>query len=371
MESSQRLYFMDNLRSIIIILVIFLHTSLCYMAYPPKWWYVIDPKNSIFFTYAVILTDVFIMPAMFFISGYFLFYSFRKKSFTKFAADKIWRIALPWVAGVFLFAPPLTYMIYFSRQIPVSFMNFLRNDFFGKAYQQAHYWFIGVLLAFVIIAVAAAFIIPKLTKKNNDNKKPGFLFHILLISLATCAFTITNQFYPLNAWIHPGFIFVFQPIRLFGLFMFFCLGIYAEKNSWFTEKGYTPNSYVWLITAFVSGTAYILFKIKCPQSRSAEILFQGINALLFNIFCYSSIIFAAAFTRSKLNFTNRFLKLFSNNSYGSYYVHQFFIFSFAYILTKTRLQVGIKFFITMTAAVIFSWTASFFMKKTPILKKIF
>jgi glucan biosynthesis protein C len=50
MANSERLYFFDNLRAFVIVLVIVLHASITYMAYAPTWWYVLDPQNSYVFT---------------------------------------------------------------------------------------------------------------------------------------------------------------------------------------------------------------------------------------------------------------------------------------------------------------------------------
>jgi len=41
MNTSNRLYFLDNLRAFVVLLVIVLHGSMTYMAYAPEWWYVL------------------------------------------------------------------------------------------------------------------------------------------------------------------------------------------------------------------------------------------------------------------------------------------------------------------------------------------
>jgi hypothetical protein len=47
--STGRLYFLDNLRSFIILLVVVFHASMSYMLFAPKWWYVVDTKQSLGF----------------------------------------------------------------------------------------------------------------------------------------------------------------------------------------------------------------------------------------------------------------------------------------------------------------------------------
>jgi len=97
MPPSKRLYFLDNLRAFVIMLVIVLHASITYMAYAPVWWYVLNPQNSLFFTMLVLLIDVPIMQIMFFISGYFAMPSLQKRGSASFLKDKCIHIGIPWV----------------------------------------------------------------------------------------------------------------------------------------------------------------------------------------------------------------------------------------------------------------------------------
>ena len=79
MDQSNRIYFLDNLRAFVILLVVVLHGAMTYMAYAPPWWYVLDPDNSLFFTILVLLIDVPIMLIMFFVAGYFALPSLIKR----------------------------------------------------------------------------------------------------------------------------------------------------------------------------------------------------------------------------------------------------------------------------------------------------
>lgn len=67
----KRIYFLDNLKSVIILTVIFFHASLTYKIDAPVWWYVLDTKRVLMADIFHVWADVFIMTIMFFISGYF------------------------------------------------------------------------------------------------------------------------------------------------------------------------------------------------------------------------------------------------------------------------------------------------------------
>ena len=88
MKPSERLYFLDNLRAVVIVLVIVLHAAITYMAFAPEWWYVLDPERSLFFTMVVLLVDVPIMLIMFFVAGYFALPSLAKRGRPLFLREK-------------------------------------------------------------------------------------------------------------------------------------------------------------------------------------------------------------------------------------------------------------------------------------------
>jgi hypothetical protein len=94
-NQSLRLTFLDNLRAFVVVLVVVLHGSMCYMAFAPEWWYVVDPQTSLFFTIVVLLIDVPIMLILFFISGFFALPSLVKRGRDKFLRDKFIVSAYP------------------------------------------------------------------------------------------------------------------------------------------------------------------------------------------------------------------------------------------------------------------------------------
>ncbi len=126
-----RLYFLDHVRAVIILLVILLHAAMTYMAYPPPWWYVIEPENSLALTGLVLLLDVPNMQILFFIAGFFAYSSLEKYGAGRFLRQKGLRLGLPWLVGVVFLAPLVTYLIPFSRGIAPSYLEFWTGQFWS------------------------------------------------------------------------------------------------------------------------------------------------------------------------------------------------------------------------------------------------
>jgi fucose 4-O-acetylase-like acetyltransferase len=113
--NGQRMYFLDNLRAFIILLVVVFHVAMGYTTWDLKWWYVNDIQKSKLFDLFIFETDVYIMPIMFLIAGYFACPVLLHKGTALFWKDKLRRIVLPWITGVIFIAPVIAYTAIFSR----------------------------------------------------------------------------------------------------------------------------------------------------------------------------------------------------------------------------------------------------------------
>lgn len=104
---SNRKYYFDYWRTFTVLLVVIHHSYLAFViGYD---WYVSDAVKILPFTWFSIILDVFMMPIMFFIAGYFTFPSI-KKGIKRFMLKKVFRIAIPFFIGIIFLAPIMTYI---------------------------------------------------------------------------------------------------------------------------------------------------------------------------------------------------------------------------------------------------------------------
>lgn len=371
-ETTRRVYFLDNLRAFVILLVIVLHGSMTYMAYAPSWWYVLDPENSLFFTALVLLIDVPIMLILFFIAGYFALPSLQKRETGLFLKDKLVRIGLPWIFGVLVLAPPTAYLIYYSRDVPVSLGQFWMTDFWGVMYQQSVYWFLGILfLAFGLLSLVYI-LSPALSELKQTVAHPSWLLLVGFGALMTAGYLLINQFYPQDAWTHAWYLFMFQPLRVPLYFGYFGLGIYAYYRGWFTPAGYRPRLAVWLPLFVISGLLYVGYRFIIPSEVQTTLLLKTGNALLFNSFCLASLLTGAGLFERYFNVATPFWRSQATNSYGIYYVHPLILYPLALIFIPVDLPLFLKAGVVIMLAMLLSWAVSaFVLKKAPLLRKVF
>ena len=81
MSSNERLFFLDNLKSFLIFLVVLVHAGVVYESsgFMAPYWLVDDPSTSDLPGLVNLILEIFVMPTFFFISGYFTRPSLQKK----------------------------------------------------------------------------------------------------------------------------------------------------------------------------------------------------------------------------------------------------------------------------------------------------
>src|SRR5210317_525698 len=115
-----RLHWMDNLRSVIIFLVVLYHIGGVYEA-AGLWgwfWIVDDPDTMVWVGIMGIMFDIFVMPTLFFVSGYLAPASLKSRSAGKFIAGKFKRLIIPWLIAVFTLIPAYKFIFLYSRNLP-------------------------------------------------------------------------------------------------------------------------------------------------------------------------------------------------------------------------------------------------------------
>ena len=215
MYAQQRLYFLDHLKWFIIWLMVVFHAAMCYMAFAPQWWYVVDSREPVFSaTVFICWADIFIMPVMFFISGYFGLQSLVRHEEKEFWRRKLWRIVLPWLFGVLFIAPPVTYLILASRSAPMDFWTFYTTLFWGPLYEQAQYWYLGALLALYVLQTLAVRLFPVLRVRSAAPvRRQGRLF-LALFLLTFLSIGVLGSYLSPDLWQPFFYVLVLQPVRI-------------------------------------------------------------------------------------------------------------------------------------------------------------
>jgi len=341
------------------------HASMSYMMFAPAWWYVVDTRQSLGFFCFVMVCDVFMMPTMFLLAGYFALPSLLRKGDDAFARDKLKRVGIPWVVGTLFLAPVTTYFMFVSRmKTPPPYLHFWSHDFFAKYFEQAQFWFLGVLLLFYFALIIARSADERLSRLVDSAKPPLWFFPAFVI-VTSVAFIAVNQYVSDYAWVPVSYLLVIQPTR-FSLYIFcFVLGVHAYRRGWFTPKGYTPRAVTWLPLSLVLATAFMLYKLafglKLDQFR-----YRAGNDILHCAFCLAAMLALVAVFQTFLDRTSAMWRGLARNSYAMYCVHLVIVPPLALVVRPLPWNIVAKFAATSASALVTSYLVSeFAISKTP------
>ncbi|MFX1338712.1 MAG: acyltransferase, partial [Promethearchaeota archaeon] len=126
-----RLYFVDNIRILLTVVVIMHHTMITYGA--SGGWYFKDPNTDestiILLTIIATLDQGFFMGLFFFISAYFVPGSYNRKGPVKFLKDRFIRLGIPLIIYTIIVSPLIYYFLNIELNYGITFIEFYLSYF--------------------------------------------------------------------------------------------------------------------------------------------------------------------------------------------------------------------------------------------------
>jgi peptidoglycan/LPS O-acetylase OafA/YrhL len=363
---SGRVYFLDNLKTFIILLVVFFHSAYAYSIYYSEDWYVVDIQKNLFFDVFITVAFAFMMPVMFFVAGYFGNRSLARKGLLPFWSDKFYRIVIPWALGVLILAPARGYMHSLSRNLYPSYLGYWAHYFFGKEYQthgQAQFYFLGMLTLFYAVLSVVYLIRRSIGNVSNKPTKPSSLF-LILFGLGTGLIFLGGNLV-IGETIWPKIaIFDVPGTRFIPYMSYFFLGVFAYKQQWFTPSGYNPSRKRWLPMCALFFFIFITFLNK--KLIPGEIG-MACSALSYFFFCMTAVFALLAFFQKRIGFTSGLLASLSANSYAIFFIHYFVILWIILALRELQWNPFVKWLLVGILSVIVCYfVACYALSKTPM-----
>jgi fucose 4-O-acetylase-like acetyltransferase len=280
----KRLYFLDNLRTFIIFLVILYHAGGVYepTGFWASFWIVDDPSTNELAGLPLLIIDMFVMPALFFISGYFVLPSLKKKSGWEFLKAKFKRLIVPWIIVVLIFIPLYKVIFLYSRNLPQEAWTTYFHFSSGNISSQSWLWFLPVLFLFNLLYLL-------LSKANWIPEKISMKSTVAAVFIIGVLASFAIDIFKISGWTLSALI-DFQNERVIMYFLVFLLGSLGFQQKVFASKPVGKKLYigVWL-TAWIPIVVYIIFLIFPLVSSEEFIISAVIDRLILWIGFYLSL----------------------------------------------------------------------------------
>jgi glucans biosynthesis protein C len=332
---TQRHHFIDWLRVLAFLLLIFYHTAMLFN----NWgWHIKNPELSANFEIWMELINPWRLPLLFFISGVGVSFATRNRSIKNFVKERITRLLIPLVFGMLIIIPP---QIYIERLVSGAFTgSYLR--FYSKVFEFEpypagnfswhHLWFVMYILVFSLAAVP---FIKYLRNKELLASKWSTI--VIILPLSLCYLLLRDSWPTTNNlvadWFNLSFsFFIFMIGYLFG----------NQANIWerLERKRYQNLGF---------GVFLILFSLFFDWyfgELSEDFLWVRIFNSLYKItFIFCVILGLFGFSKKYLNFENPFLKYANRAVYPFYILHQTIIIILGYFWLNWHIAIWLKFLI--------------------------
>jgi glucan biosynthesis protein C len=357
---TEHLAFFDNLRYLMILLVIVFHSGASYGTMVGFWPFH-DANPTEWVDIIMILLDTFMMSILFFIAGYFCLPSLEKRDGHRFLVDKFRRLGIPWLVVIALVLPVLDYAHYYGRSVgsglrpwgyaahwwrsmarigrfDTGLMRMSGYLDMTQHFYQRYMWFLSLLLVFFLISWT---LYQAREKWSRTSERPATRqaspTRAALIALLAVGILTVLMFAPIDFWIAPdpmgivgswfsvGNLIQFQPAKLVFYASYFGLGMYAYAHKWFTRGANLGRPWTWGMICLLLMVANMLVARIITRAAAPSV---GLHLAFVVLYPFWTLSFLCLFTVSasrhwvRAGWLGRGL---AANSYHMYLVHYVFV----------------------------------------------
>ena len=374
-----RLFFIDNLRILLITLIMMIHLSISYGG-EGSWYYKegrADTLLAILLTWHNATVQAFSMGLFFLISGYLTPGSHDRKGPRQFFKDRLLRLGIPILCYDFVIGPLIVrpLVLFGTQGSSDSYFDFLAGYYSSFHIGTGPLWFVEALLIFAgfyVLWRALTKIPAPVTQ--TESKVPGHLAVALFtLALSTVTF-IVRIWLPLGWSFGPlNFQFPFFPQYI----CMFIVGIVAYKHNWLTRIPDTMGKF-WSVIAviFILILFPVLFISGGAPSGDISRFTGGFHWQCFGYATWEQftgvamIISLLFLSRKYFNRQKRISKAMSASAYTAYIIHAPVVVFVAVMIRNIYLYPLLKFALAAIIAVPLCFALGNLIRQLPLARRI-
>lgn len=151
----QREYGLDWLRVFAFSLLILYHSGMAFVSWD---WHLKNPEHSGLLEFLMLQCNRWRLSLVFTISGAGVYFSLRRRSWGQFVGERLRRLLLPLLVGVFVVVPPEIYLERLHNGARLSYLDFYPSVFQLVPYPEGslswhHLWYLAYILTFSLVGI--------------------------------------------------------------------------------------------------------------------------------------------------------------------------------------------------------------------------
>jgi fucose 4-O-acetylase-like acetyltransferase len=372
-----RLYFVDNLRTLLIVLVIMQHLSVMYGGVGGGDYIEGEPDqiSGIVLTIHNAINQSFFMGFLFLISGYFTVGSYDRKGPRRFLKDRLLRLGIPLLLYDFVIDPITVYVREVKGQgYDGSVWRFLTSHFGRFHIGSGPLWFVETLVIFAFFYALWRTLAKTPVPMVRDNSRmPGNL------AISITALVLGLVTFAVRLWRPVGWGFAPLNLQLPFFPQYICLfvvGTIAYRYDWFRRISDATGK-LWLCIVIV--LIVIVFPAMFILGGATEDVTPYMGGLHWQSFAYAvweqflgiaMIIALLVLFRNRLNRQGKVAKATSDSSYATYIIHAPVLLFLALAMRNVQMFHLLKFALAVLIAVPLCFALGNVIRKLPLARRI-
>jgi len=303
------------------------------------YWIVDDPSTSDLPGLLNLILDLFVMPTIFFISGYFTPASLERRGSWPFLKAKFRRLILPWIIALFTLIPLYNLLFLYSRGLPQeSWTTYFH--FSNSTISMSWLWFLPALFLFDCL-----YLLVWNLKLPIARLRLGWA--IAAVFLSGYAYSVAVSALGWTGWTKTPLI-DFQNEKLVPYFLVFLLGALCHRLGTFDTTKRNMKLYIAVnATAWIPINIYVVVLLNFFLRPGQYIVSEDIDVLLlwfgFHLSMLSLLYCAVTTFKYFFNRQGRLGRELGKLSYNVYIIHVAVIGIFALALLKTDIPAILKY----------------------------
>ncbi len=385
-----RLLYVDNLRTLLIIMVILWHMAVTYGA-PGFWSYresQPDELTELVFTLFSVINNPYVLGFFFMIAGYFTPGTFDRRGPGPFFQARIIRLGVPLLIYVFLIDPLIYYAIRISQwglTGPIGpFWRFWMEHIssYGRyGPGVGPMWFVELMLIFTVAYGLGRLAVGFVAGSSRDADQSSSMgvpsnttLGIFAFSLGVIIF-VMRIWLPINSYFPPLGLPLAHVPQYIALFF---VGVIAYRGDWFRRISVATGK-VWLgiVLLLILVLFPILFVLSGALEGNTDAVTGGLTwqSFAFSVWeefiCVGMIIVLLVWFRQKLSRQGALAKAMSDSTYTVYFVHAPVLVFLALVLKNLDLYPLLKWALVSPVAILLCFVIAHVLRRLPLLRSIF
>jgi fucose 4-O-acetylase-like acetyltransferase len=369
--TAARLFYIDNLRTALMALVVIHHSVIAYSSVP-RWYYLEPPTDgsATLLDIVIVLNQAFFMGAFFLISALFVPGSYDRKGAGPFMRERLLRLGVPLLLWLLAIRPLATVGRYLEARDAAAQQGAELPywEYYLQSFAPGPMWFVEVLFVF-----SALYVIWRLLTTEGrraaapaTGRAPG----AVAIAGFTVGLALATYLWRIAVPMGESLLGLPSPAYLPQYAALFVIGLIATRRGWLGSLSRTTGR-IGFATAAVAAVGLLFVLISAPEAGLGHGTTQSLLVATFETTLAVGVIlgFLVLF-RERLNHQGRRRRFLSEHAFTVYVIHPAVLVALGYALRDVQAPAAAKGALLVALALPLCWAIAYLVRALPGARKV-